>query len=87
MNADATKGPAHLTLVRVVVGFAALLSTIILSTSSFALGTAEQRAACTNDVMRLCFTAALSGDNAIVSCMMQNHDKISLRCKKTLPPL
>jgi hypothetical protein len=87
MNAYTTKGQVHLTLVRVAVGFAALLSTVVLPTSSFALGTAEQRAACTNDVMRLCFTATFSGDNAIVSCMKQNHNDLSDPCKKTLPPL
>jgi hypothetical protein len=66
--------------VAVVLGLAASL----FSNASFALGTAEQRAACTGDVLRLCM-GALGSDDGIVACMKRNADKLSDRCKATLP--
>jgi hypothetical protein len=68
------------------VASAIVLSATLFSTASFALGTAKQRAACTPDVMRLCMTS-LGSDSGIITCMTKNKDKLSARCKATLPPI
>jgi hypothetical protein len=56
------------------------------ATASFAVGTAQQRAACTSDVLRLCFTS-IGSNQAIIACMTANKDRLSKRCKSTLPPI
>jgi hypothetical protein len=56
------------------------------STASFALGNAEQRAACTSDVMRLC-TTSLASESALVACITKKRSQFSKRCQATLPPL
>lgn len=86
MTANTLKCHSRPALGRVGVAIAVILTTVTISTSSFALGTAKQRAACTADVMRLCFSVVFSGDKAIVDCMKRNFDGLSNRCKKTLPP-
>lgn len=87
MNMISTKNRSRSAL-RASLAVLAALATLGISTSgSFALGTAQQQAACTSDVMRLCLSAAFSGDKAIVDCMKQNYDGLSERCKRTLPPL
>lgn len=48
-------------------------------------GTAEQRAACTPDVMRLCMGSIYSV-KAIIACMSKNKDSLSDRCRSLLLP-
>ena len=48
-------------------------------------GTAEQRAPCTPDVMRLCMGSIYSV-KAIIACMSKNKDSLSDRCRSLLPP-
>lgn len=69
----------------VSVATAIVMAAALFSTASFALGTAEQRAACTSDVMRLCMSS-LGSDSGIVACMTKNKSRLSARCKATLPP-
>jgi hypothetical protein len=60
------------------------LAASLISNASYALGTPEQRAACTGDVIRLC-VGSLGSDDGIIACMKRNVDKLSDRCKATLP--
>ncbi len=69
------------------VAIAIVVATTLFSTTSFAVGSSAQQAACTGDVMRLCFTSIASGDSAIIACMTKNKDRLSSRCKSTLPPI
>jgi hypothetical protein len=54
-----------------------------VSTSSFALGTAEQRAACTPDAMRLC-ASHVPNVSAIVACLRQNRANLSKPCQAAM---
>jgi len=71
---------------RLALTTAVIAATVFHATSSFAVGTAQQRAACTGDVLRLCFTS-IGSDKAIIACMTENKDRLSKRCKATLPPI
>jgi hypothetical protein len=48
--------------------------------ASYALGTAEQRAACTPDVFRLCASEIPNVDN-IVACMKAKKPSLSPACR------
>jgi len=72
---------------KIAITGAIVISVTMFSTASFAVGTAKQREACTPDVMRLCFTSIFSGDQAVIACMTKNKDRLSRRCKMTLPPI
>jgi hypothetical protein len=87
MNWNLLKGRTQPALRHVGVAIAIVLATTSFSTSSFAGISSEQRSACTGDVMRLCFTSIASGDQAIIACMTKNKDRISPKCKSTLPPI
>lgn len=50
------------------------------STASFALGTSDQRAACTPDVFRLCSSEIPSVDR-IVACLKKEKPHLSAGCK------
>jgi hypothetical protein len=63
----------------VVLGLA--LATI--STSGFALGTAEQRATCTPDVFRLCRSEIPNVERVIV-CLKQNKPNLSKPCQAVM---
>jgi hypothetical protein len=63
------------------VALALVLATV--STSSFALGTAEQRAACTPDAMRLC-SSQIPNISAIVACLRQNKANLSKPCQAAM---
>jgi hypothetical protein len=69
------------------IGFASaiIMSAILFSSPSFALGTPEQQAACTSDVMRLCMSS-LGSTSGIIACVTKNKNGLSARCKATLPP-
>ena len=75
------------TIRRTATALAVTLALVASSTASFAgmrdQGTAEQRAACTPDVLRLCATSLYSV-NAIMACMATKKDQISTRCRVAL---
>jgi hypothetical protein len=50
------------------------------ATASFALGTAEQRVACTPDVFRLC-SSEIPNVGLIISCMKANKTSLSQACR------
>ena len=58
--------------------FGALLLTAVMITPAFAY-TAEQVAACTPDVMRLC-SAAIPDEGRITACMIQKKKQIGAAC-------
>jgi hypothetical protein len=53
------------------------------STSSFAIGTAEQRAACTPDVFRLC-SSEIPNIPRIVACLKQQKPNLSKPCQSVM---
>lgn len=59
--------------------------TVLMATSAFAEGTAEQRAACTPDVFRLC-----SGDipnvAQITACLRRERAQVSQACRSAMGP-
>jgi len=64
-------------------------ASLLLLTSSTALsasGTAEERAACKPDVIRLCKTAstASADEMVILFCLKDNRAKLSKACRKVL---
>jgi hypothetical protein len=65
--------------------FILALSLVSYSTASIALGTAEQRAACTPDVFRLCSSEIPNVDKIIV-CLKVKRDKLSPACKVAFHP-
>lgn len=87
MTVKQLKNRTHAALGRIGVTVAIVVAATVYSTSSFAaVGSAEQRAACTGDVLRLCATS-LGSNDAIIACMTKNKDNLSQRCKMTLPPI
>jgi hypothetical protein len=71
---------------RAGIALALVAISSLLSPPAFAMGSAEQRRACTGDVMKLCL-ASIGSEQALISCMTRNKDKLSHRCKMTLPPI
>ena len=53
------------------------------STPSFAIGSAEQRAACTPDVFRLC-SSAIPNVDRIVACLKQQKSNLSKPCQAVM---
>jgi hypothetical protein len=66
---------------------AMVLSTVLAlatwSTSSFAIGSAEQRAACTPDVFRLC-SSEIPNVDRIVACLKQQRSNLSKPCQAVM---
>jgi hypothetical protein len=66
---------------------AMVLSTVLAlttwSTSSFAIGNAEQRAACTPDVFRLC-SSEIPNVDRIVACLKQQRPNLSRPCQAVM---
>jgi hypothetical protein len=56
------------------------LALALYSTASLALGTDEQRAACTPDVFRLC-SAQIPNVDAIVACLKRQKSNLSPGCQ------
>lgn len=56
------------------------LGLVTFSTSSNALGTSEERAACTPDVFKLCSSEIPSVDK-IIACMKKKKSQLSPKCK------
>jgi hypothetical protein len=53
------------------------------ATASFALGTADQRAACTPDVFRLCSSEIPNVSN-IIACMKAKKSSLSPACRAAM---
>jgi hypothetical protein len=53
------------------------------TTSGFALGTAEQRAACTPDVFRLC-SSEIPNVGRIIVCLKQQKPNLSKPCQAVM---
>jgi hypothetical protein len=69
---------------KLTTGSAAVALTLVtLSTSSFAVGTAEQRAACTPDVFRLC-SSEIPSIPRIVACLKQQKPNLSKPCQAVM---
>jgi hypothetical protein len=71
---------------RAGIALALVAISTFISAPVLAMGTAEQRRACTGDVMKLCL-ASIGSERAVIACMTRNKDKLSHRCKMTLPPI
>ena len=56
------------------------LGLVSYSASSFALGTAEERQACTPDVFKLC-SAEIPNVDKIIGCMKAKKSQLSPKCK------
>jgi hypothetical protein len=56
------------------------LTALMQTTSGFALGTDEQRAACTPDVFRLC-SSEIPNIDRIVSCLKSKKSSLSVGCQ------
>ena len=56
------------------------LALVSYSTSSFALGTAEEREACTPDVFKLC-SSEIPNVDKIIACMKKKKSQLSPKCK------
>jgi hypothetical protein len=63
-----------------IAGPLVALVTVLQATTSFALGTEEQRAACTSDVFKLC-SSQIPNVEAIVSCLRTNKKNLSAGCQ------
>jgi hypothetical protein len=59
------------------------ISLVAFSGASFAAGTAEQRAACTPDALRLC-SAEIPNIPRIVACLRSNKPNLSKPCQTAL---
>ena len=67
--------------IRTGLVLAAALATF--STSSFAIGTSEQRAACTPDVFRLC-NSEIPNVDRIVACLKRERPNLSKPCQAVI---
>jgi hypothetical protein len=56
------------------------LAVASMSTASFALTVAEQRAACTSDAFRLC-SAQIPNVDAIIACLRREKANLSSECR------
>jgi hypothetical protein len=68
------------TILRAAVPMVIGLALSSYATASFALGTAEQRVACTPDVFRLC-SSEIPNVEHIISCMKAKKAGLSQACR------
>jgi hypothetical protein len=64
----------------IIFGSVVAVTAMLHTTTGFALGTEEQRAACTPDVFRLCSSEIPSVDR-IVACLKAKKNDLSTGCK------
>ena len=76
MNSIAVIGPRFTGRLAMLI----LLAISLRSTSGFALGTDDQRAACTPDVFRLCGSEIPNVDR-IVACLKKDKANLSKECQ------
>ena len=67
------------TFIAALLGAASFGAVLALATSADA-ATAEEKAACTPDVWRLC-SSEVPNVSRIVACLNRNHGKLSAACK------
>lgn len=72
-------------ILRVMVAMAAGLWSASYATESFAIGTAEERLACTADVFRLC-SSEIPDVGQIISCMKAKKASLSPACRSVFDP-
>jgi hypothetical protein len=68
------------TILRAAVPMVVGLALSSYASASFALGTAEQRVACTPDVFRLC-SSEIPNVGLIISCMTAKKASLSQACR------
>jgi hypothetical protein len=68
---------------RICKGLVLAAALATFSTSSLAIGTAEQRAACTSDVFRLCSTEIPNVDRILI-CLKRERANLSKPCQAVL---
>jgi hypothetical protein len=61
----------------------AVLLSLVAASSAFALGTPEQRRACTPDVYRLC-AGEIPNVKAITACLMRQKGNLSPACRSAM---
>ncbi|MGH6846245.1 MAG: hypothetical protein ACREC0_02050 [Methylocella sp.] len=71
------------TILRAAVPLVAGLALSSYATATFALGTAEQRIACTPDVFRLC-SSEIPNVGHIIACMMTKKASLSQACRAAI---
>ncbi len=65
---------------RTVAAMLGLLLTLVSASSAFAIGTPEQRRACTPDVYRLC-AGEIPNVRAITACLRRQKASLSEACR------
>ena len=67
---------------RIAAAFGIVLS-LVTASSAFALGTPEQRRACTPDVYRLC-AGEIPNVRAIIACLQRQKGNLSPACRSAM---
>jgi len=80
MNAKAV---STLVTLRRIVAAGSLGLTLISATSAFAIGTPEQRRACTPDVYRLC-AGEIPNVRAITACLQRQKSNLTSACRAAM---
>ena len=71
--------PGRMSL-RTLASVGGLLLTLVSASSAFAIGTPEQRRACTPDVYRLC-AGEIPNVRAITACLRRQKSSLSEACR------
>jgi hypothetical protein len=85
MNAKALSSPVtSIRLAAAAIGLGLTLASVLASvTSAFAVGTPEQRRACTPDVYRLC-AGEIPNVGAITVCLQRHKGSLSSACRAAM---
>jgi hypothetical protein len=70
----------HQTVTRIITALIVASAITAASSPSHALGTSEQRAACTPDVFRLCSSEIPNVDH-IIACLKKERPRLSEGCR------
>jgi hypothetical protein len=71
------------TVKRIRNGLVLVAALVTFSSLSFAMGTSEQRAACTPDVFRLC-SSEMPNVDRIVACLKRERANLSKPCQTVI---
>ena len=80
MNTKAVSSPVTSRRVAAAIGVAL---TLVSATSAFAIGTPEQRRACTPDVYRFC-AGEIPNVRAITACLQRQMGNLSSACRAAM---
>jgi hypothetical protein len=83
MSAKAVSSLVTLVTSRRVAAAIGLGLTLVSATSAFAVGTPEQRRACTPDVYRLC-AGEIPNVRAITACLQRQKGNLSEACRAAM---